>query len=230
MRRHPASGYVQGINDLVTPFLTVFLSEHFSDGPMEVWDVTSLSEETRTTVEADCYWCLCKLLDGIQDHYTYAQPGIQRTVFAMKELVRYSAPFSAQCIIAHDEKNPDQNIAPIYRRIEEPFSQHLESEGLEFLQFSFRCGYHRPYWAYGQGLTHLRMSRWVNCLLLREVPFALSLRLWDTYLAEGPRMKEFLVYVLAAFLLYWAPQLRSMDFQVTILINLIIFSGKRGCH
>jgi hypothetical protein len=39
-------------------------------------------------VEADCYWCLCKLLEGIQDHYTYAQPGIQRTVFRLKELVR----------------------------------------------------------------------------------------------------------------------------------------------
>jgi hypothetical protein len=32
--------------------------------------------------------CLCKLLDGIQDHYTYAQPGIQRTVFHTQELVR----------------------------------------------------------------------------------------------------------------------------------------------
>ena len=39
-------------------------------------------------VEADSYWCLCKLLEGIQDHYTYAQPGIQRTVFHLKELVR----------------------------------------------------------------------------------------------------------------------------------------------
>ena len=35
-----------------------------------------------------CCRCLCKLLDGIQDHYTYAQPGIQRTVFRLKELVR----------------------------------------------------------------------------------------------------------------------------------------------
>lgn len=42
----------------------------------------------RLQVEADSYWCLCKLLDSIQDHYTYAQPGIQRTVFHLKELVR----------------------------------------------------------------------------------------------------------------------------------------------
>jgi len=30
--RHPASGYVQGINDLVTPFFVVFLSEYLADG------------------------------------------------------------------------------------------------------------------------------------------------------------------------------------------------------
>ena len=58
------------------------------------------------------------------------------------------------------------------------------------------------------------LCRWVNCLLLREVPFLLSLRLWDTYLAEGPRMKDFLKYVLAAFLLYWSSKLSTMDFQV----------------
>lgn len=28
--RHPASGYVQGINDLVTPFMVVFLQEYIS--------------------------------------------------------------------------------------------------------------------------------------------------------------------------------------------------------
>ena len=70
----------------------------------------------------------------------------------------------------------------------------MEAEGLEFLQFSFR---------------------WVNCLLLREIPFHLGLRLWDTYLAEGPRMKEFLIYVLAAFLLTWEKDLKQMDFQVS---------------
>ena len=30
--RHPASGYVQGINDLVTPFFVIFLSEYLADG------------------------------------------------------------------------------------------------------------------------------------------------------------------------------------------------------
>eukprot|EP00967_Tisochrysis_lutea_P012042 scaffold13554_cov19-Tisochrysis_lutea.AAC.1 len=38
-------------------------------------------------VEADCYWCLCKLISGVQDQYTYAQPGIQRAVFKIHELI-----------------------------------------------------------------------------------------------------------------------------------------------
>ena len=85
--RHPASGYVQGINDLVTPFLVVFLSEYL-DGSVDSWSVSDLSTDQISTVEADCYWCLSKLLDGMQDHYTFAQPGIQRLVFKLKELVR----------------------------------------------------------------------------------------------------------------------------------------------
>lgn len=137
--RHPASGYVQGINDLVTPFLATFAAEHFS-GPMDTWftnEDDEVDENILLDIEADCYWCLCKFLDGIQDHYTYAQPGIQRTLFKVKELVG---------------------------RVDAPVAEHIEKEGLEFMQFGFR---------------------WVNCLLLRELPFDLGVRLWDTYLAEG---------------------------------------------
>lgn len=85
--RHPASGYVQGINDLATPFLVVFLSEHL-EGSIDKWMITELDADMISNVEADCYWCLSKLLDGMQDHYTFAQPGIQRLVFKLKELVR----------------------------------------------------------------------------------------------------------------------------------------------
>ncbi|EFN53456.1 hypothetical protein CHLNCDRAFT_25749, partial [Chlorella variabilis] len=166
--RHPASGYVQGINDLVTPFMYVFMGEHMQ-GPLEGWSVAGLADTVLLDVEADCYWCLCKLLDGIQDHYTYAQPGIQRCVFHTQELVR---------------------------RVEEPLAAHLEAEGLQFIQFAFR---------------------WVNCLLLREVPFALSIRLWDTYLCEGSQLRDFLAYTLAAFLLSWSSQLQQLEFQELIM-------------
>ena len=34
--RHPASGYVQGINDLVTPFFIVFLLEFINNGKLNI--------------------------------------------------------------------------------------------------------------------------------------------------------------------------------------------------
>ncbi|KAL6202079.1 hypothetical protein ACLB2K_025790 [Fragaria x ananassa] len=166
--RHPASGYVQGINDLVTPFLVVFLSEYL-DGSVDSWSISDLPSDQISTVEADCYWCLSKLLDGMQDHYTFAQPGIQRLVFKLKELVR---------------------------RIDEPVSRHVEEQGLEFLQFAFR---------------------WFNCLLIREIPFQLISRLWDTYLAEGDALPDFLVYIFASFLLTWSEELKKLDFQELVM-------------
>lgn len=61
--RHPASGYVQGVNDLVTPFLAVFLSEQFKSPDMSTWQSANLSEEQLLNAEADAYWCLCKLVE-----------------------------------------------------------------------------------------------------------------------------------------------------------------------
>ena len=102
--RHPASGYVQGINDLATPFFQVFLSAYIgisfhisvyaqqslprhADSDPEEFDIALLSDSVRTAVEADTFWCLSRLLDGIQDNYIAGQPGIQRSVKRMAELV-----------------------------------------------------------------------------------------------------------------------------------------------
>lgn len=57
------------------------------EGDIHKWSISDLSPDKISNVEADCYWCLSKLLDGMQDHYTFAQPGIQRLVFKLKELV-----------------------------------------------------------------------------------------------------------------------------------------------
>ncbi|CAO3701641.1 unnamed protein product [Rhizopus microsporus] len=84
--RHPASGYVQGINDLVTPIFEVFLSAYIDEDP-EYYNVSQLNKEILSVIEADSFWCLSKLLDGIQDNYTFAQPGIQRQILTLKELV-----------------------------------------------------------------------------------------------------------------------------------------------
>ncbi|CAK9785547.1 unnamed protein product [Cutaneotrichosporon oleaginosum] len=108
--RHPASGYVQGINDLATPFFEVFLSAYVTVDP-ERFDVSHLPPDVLAAVEADSFWCLTKLLDGIQDHYISQQPGIQRLVKRMGELVK---------------------------RIDAPLAAHFEDQGVEYMQFAFR--------------------------------------------------------------------------------------------
>ncbi|GMF80593.1 unnamed protein product [Aspergillus oryzae] len=75
--RHPASGYVQGINDLATPFWQVFLGVYVTDLNVEEgMDPGQLPKSVLDAVEADTFWCLTKLLDGIQDNYIYAQPAL----------------------------------------------------------------------------------------------------------------------------------------------------------
>lgn len=166
--RHPASGYVQGINDLVTPFIVVLLSSELNRS-LEDLDVDTVDESVLNTVEAGSYWCLTKVLSDIQDHYTAGQPGIQAMVSRLKDIV---------C------------------RIDDKLYTHLENQGLDFLQFSFR---------------------WMNCLLLREFPLPCVIRLWDTYIAEPEGFSNFHVYVCAVFLIYWSPQLKQMDFQQLML-------------
>ena len=101
-------------------------------------DPGQLPQAVLDAVEADSFWCLTKLLDGIQDNYIFAQPGIQRQVGALRDLV---------C------------------RIDKGLADHLEVEGVQFIQFSFR---------------------WMNCLLMREVSVRNTIRMWDTYMVSPP--------------------------------------------
>jgi hypothetical protein len=59
-----------------------------SDIEIEKFDIGSLSESDRRIIEADSYWATLHLLEGIQDNYTFAQPGIQYKVRTLEELVK----------------------------------------------------------------------------------------------------------------------------------------------
>lgn len=138
--RHPASGYVQGMNDLVTPFFLTYLSEYCDSNRLqdvEKFNIDSISDDIVLTIEADTYWSFGKLLDSIQNNYTHAQPGIQRLV---------------------------KMLATIISRVDSDLHNHLKNNGVDYLQFAFR---------------------WMNNLLIRELPLRLVVRLWDSYLAEG---------------------------------------------
>eukprot|EP01088_Endostelium_zonatum_P015319 TRINITY_DN3699_c0_g1_i1.p1 TRINITY_DN3699_c0_g1~~TRINITY_DN3699_c0_g1_i1.p1 ORF type:complete len:430 (-),score=85.52 TRINITY_DN3699_c0_g1_i1:21-1310(-) len=84
--KHPASGYVQGMNDLVVCFWLVFLSE-FLEGDFSEYNLKLASKEDLLAVEADTYWCFALLMNNIQDHYTANQPGIQRQINQFERLI-----------------------------------------------------------------------------------------------------------------------------------------------
>ena len=195
--RHPASGYVQGINDLVTPFFLVFLHDSMrlnsaaeSEVPFEALftagvnnlDVGSLlSREHRDFVEADAYWCLTKVLDGIQDNYTFAQPGIQLKVKQLEDLTR---------------------------RIDQELHEHLVGHDVAYLQFAFR---------------------WMNNLLMRELPVRATVRLWDTYLAQADGFSHFHLYVCGAFLCHWKTELmKKKDFHTLLMFLQNVPTAKWG--
>ncbi|KAF8374972.1 tbc-3, partial [Pristionchus pacificus] len=170
--RHPASGYVQGINDLVTPFFVVFLSE-FVPAHAEVgsFDVSQLDIETQQLVEADSFWCVSSLLDAVLDNYTFAQPGIQRKVL---------------------------HLAHLMGRVDPSLYAHLKAHQVEYLQFAFR---------------------WMNNVLMREMPLRATIRLWDTYLSEVNGFAQFHGYVCAAFLRTFSRQIQAeKDFQGIMIL------------
>ena len=73
--------------------------------------------------------------------------------------------------------------------------------------------------------------RWMNNLLMRELPLGATIRLWDTYLSEGSgrAFADFHVYVCAAFLRLWSAQLQQQkDFQVGLFASTYLFVSRDG--
>ena len=137
-----------------------------------VWAIR-LPEGVLPAIEADTFWCLSKLLDGIQDNYISHQPGIQRLVKRMGELVKridgqYNHKYSSQC-------RYHGLISFMYPSA--PLASHFEEQGVEFMQFAFR---------------------WMNCLLMRELSLRCTVRMWDTYLVRpfNPQSKRKLIEML----------------------------------
>lgn len=175
--RHPASGYVQGINDFLVPFFVVFLGEYTNHNTSTVEDAEVRMEDVPQrvveAVEADTYWCVSKLLQGVQDNYTPDQPGIQQKLNSLKSLVE---------------------------RINVPLHHHLEALDIDYLHFAFR---------------------WMNNLLMRELPLHASIRLWDTYWAEPDGFSIFHLYVCAALLKRFAPSILKESAHLDVLGLLV---------
>lgn len=108
--RNASSGYVQGINDLLTPFFQTFLSAYIIGDP-ETFDPSTLDERVLQAIEADSYWCLTKFMSGILNNYVEHQPGIHEQVAKLRTIMY---------------------------RTKKDLVQYLEHENIQFMNFSFR--------------------------------------------------------------------------------------------
>lgn len=204
--RHPASGYVQGINDLATPFFQIFVMNY-------VWQL-----QRQKLRELDPHLMIPGLLvDDAIEHELLDHPDLLNLtidtldpqLLSPKALVIIEAD-TYWCLLKLLENITDNyiheqpgihrqvnDLRNLVAKIDVDLLNHFDREGIEFLQFSFR---------------------WMNCLLMREMLIDLIIRMWDTYLSEQPLgFNNFHVYVCAAFLIKFATQLKLMDFQEIIL-------------
>lgn len=206
--RHPASGYVQGINDLVTPFFQIFVMHY-------IWQL----QNKKLQVEEDYALFIPGMLDNedevekllLQDanlpNYTldnFDPSKLSPRVLGIIESDTYWC-FSRLLETITDNYIHQQpgiirqvsDLKNLISKIDVELLNHFELEGIEFIQFSFR---------------------WMNCLLMRELSTPLIIRMWDTYLSENPLgFNIFHVYVCAAFLIKFSLELKTKDFQEIIL-------------
>lgn len=229
--RHPTSGYVQGINDLVTPFFQTFLTEYLPQAQIDDVEkldpMTYMGQDQLNDVEADTFWCLTKLLEQITDNYIHGQPGILKQV---------------------------KNLGQLVKRIDRDLYEHFQKENVQFIQFSFRwmnCLLMREF----QMSAVIRM--WDTYLSETSLDTATSSSLSSDLVPphtpteqmkatfqtptkdfaspsstsgiggdeiariRQSSLNEFHVFVCAAFLIKWSDQLMEMDFQeiITFLQN-----------
>jgi hypothetical protein len=113
--RHPASSYVQGFNDLCTPFIVIFLAQYmkidYDTLDVSESDLYQLGEEVLLEIEADSYWCFTKMMDRVQNNYTHNQPGLTKMINKMEEIISL---------------------------VDDGLIKHFEHFELTFLQFCFR--------------------------------------------------------------------------------------------
>ncbi|KAH7647440.1 TBC domain [Cryptosporidium bovis] len=193
--RNPASGYVQGINDLLPPFLVVFLLPLCPEGEMDQLDIENISIDQMFEIEVGIYWCLTRMLDTLQENYVSEQPGIHKLILYLQEVIR---------------------------RTDKKLFDHLKNQGVDFIQFSFRwanCLLTREFpircivrlWdTYIAENTLNKTNKYTRSSSITTLDRQSSNVLISHFNA-------FHAYVCAAFLMHWRKELEKMDFAGIML-------------
>lgn len=213
--RYPASGYVQGLNDILTPIIFVYLTEYVEWELPNGDDLIVHAERYLLEYIHNIYSTLLQLdLNGSNTcqwiesmsilYFPKSRMRISQNQLDQVEadafwtFLRLLEPIqdnytTGQCGIL---KKMD-NLKTIVTMIDPLLMQHFQNEGIEFFQFAYR---------------------WFNCLLLREIPMISAIRIWDTCMSEREKgFSDFFVFLLAAILRYFSDRLKQLEFQDLLL-------------
>ena len=78
------------MNDIAVPFISLFLLDYVEiqfnpyKAPEDIEEQLVKNKLIIYEVEADCYYCFSKVLDGILDNYTDKTPGINNSIKIIK--------------------------------------------------------------------------------------------------------------------------------------------------
>ena len=122
--RHPACGYVQGMNDLLLPFIYVIFADRVCSTKrvsqlikFTEHEIQSLFNEEQISVdewlcrEADLYWMSSHMMNSLQENYTKDQAGAHAMVRRLEALMS---------------------------SVDAPLVKHLNNLQISFQQFAFR--------------------------------------------------------------------------------------------
>jgi hypothetical protein len=187
-RNHPETSYYQGLNDLASIIMVVFLEcclpdladvgkagqedlmEHlglptFESSFLASPEFSEALESALYCVEADTYHCLTLILGRVADFHLFSAGGV------------YS-----ESMVVHLEE--------IVKRADPELHSHLAGNDLMFIQFSFR---------------------WMLCFFTRELETRNLVCLWDSYVIEPVGFPVYHIYVCAAYLIELRKLLLGQD-------------------
>lgn len=246
---NPNNNYVQGMNEILSAVIIVFLVEceiskerrqqyspwmskspssqkrsphaHAKDEPTETLSSSRSSSipssrfsggSSSPASSSSSTSSLFLSMSPKSPNSTSIETFLQRTdlgeILTGQELVDAEADaywtFSSIIALIDDNFVPDQpgimrrvaRLEEIVSKVDPVLSTHLEQNGNDFLQFAFR---------------------WMNCLLMRELPFGLVIKLWDCLLAHPNGISDFHIYFCAALITRFTDHLIELDFEQCML-------------
>jgi TBC1 domain family member 2 len=226
--RHPACGYVQGLNDLLAPILAVFFSHaifqkyYWKGCENSRWSFyyDQVLDLVLTLNQGSADICLAAALNtpsATNNAYWYFTEDEFLAVetdsyFCFTKLLE---PLQNRYTVGQPSIFKEIHyIVTLLQKIDPPLMVHFQREKFDVAIILFR---------------------WLNCLCLRELPFKCIIRLWDTCLSElhpassstdrrlsvAPRFDGFQVFYtffMVAFLRSWSKYLQTLDFQVSLYL------------